>query len=405
MTDDELAGRFGTPLYVYRLEEIDAAVSELRGALPQPSKLLYSVKANPHPDIVAHLTATGCGLELSSLGELEVASLVGAPLERCVYTGPAKTEPEIVAVLKAGIGLMSVESELELRRLEHAARAVGHRCRVVLRVNPKRPARAAGLRMSAAVSQFGIGVEQLVARPFAIDQEAVDPIGTHVFTATNIDDPESLADAAVAAVRTACAVASAGILPLGFVDLGGGFASPYAVTGPRPALGGFASSLEPVLDTELPGWRTSAPSIAFESGRFLVGSSGTLVTSVIDVKRSGGTEFVVLDTGINHIGGMAGLRRLPPFHPELLLADGRDRSETAPVDVVGPLCTPLDRLASRHPLPSARPGDLVSIPNVGAYGLTASLLGFLSRPLPIEVVVRGDELVSATRIQLGRKCP
>jgi diaminopimelate decarboxylase len=73
-----------------------------------------------------------------------------------------------------------------------------------------------------------------------------------------------------------------------------------------------------------------------------------------------------------------------------------------PVDVVGPLCTPLDCWARDVRMAPVVPGDLLAVPNVGAYGLTASLIAFLSRPTPVEAVVDGERLISSGRIELVR---
>jgi len=56
-------------------------------------------------------------------------------------------------------------------------------------------------------------------------------------------------------------------------------------------------------------------------------------------------------------------------------------------DVVGPLCTPLDTLARNVELPAVVVGDLFGIFQSGAYGRSASPLGFLSHPPPPEVWV------------------
>ena len=56
-------------------------------------------------------------------------------------------------------------------------------------------------------------------------------------------------------------------------------------------------------------------------------------------------------------------------------------------NVVGPLCTPLDLLADKMELSRADVGDLVVVYQSGAYGLTASPLGFLGHPPPAEVLV------------------
>ena len=55
--------------------------------------------------------------------------------------------------------------------------------------------------------------------------------------------------------------------------------------------------------------------------------------------------------------------------------------------IVGPLCTPLDLLASRMELARADVGDLVVVFQSGAYGRSASPLGFLSHAEPVEVLI------------------
>ncbi|MFJ4673909.1 hypothetical protein ACIQAE_38870 [Kitasatospora purpeofusca] len=72
--------------------------------------------------------------------------------------------------------------------------------------------------------------------------------------------------------------------------------------------------------------------------------------------------------------------------------------------MVGPLCTPADVLARAVTMHVPPPGSVLAIPNVGAYGLTAALTGFLSRPLPA-VVVDGDSEAPASPRPPGRHYP
>jgi diaminopimelate decarboxylase len=149
----------------------------------------------------------------------------------------------------------------------------------------------------------------------------------------------------------------------------------------------------------------ASPRIAFESGRYLTGSCGRLLCTVQDVKYSRGERHVVLDAGINHLGGMQGLRRLGSAQIEVLLIDHigeQSKEEYADIThVVGPLCTPLDRWACLPGLAKLKPGDLVEVRNVGAYGLSASLLAFLSRDTPCEVVIDNEAVVAATRLSIS----
>lgn len=401
MTLEEIALRFGTPAYVYDLSAVRRARALLGGALPAGNELYYALKANPHPRVVATLTAAGCGAEVSSRGELDLALAEGVDPARVVFTGPAKAPAEIAHALEAGVAWISAESALELAAIDAAAAAAGRSARCLLRVNPAGDLREAGLAMTGGASQFGVDAAHVLAEPAAFAYPHVELCGLHLYVGSNIGSPEALLKAFELSLAGVPALVEALGMELEMLDLGGGFAHPYACNGDPEHLRDLATPLARLIGSTLgaasPGAR---PRIAFESGRYLSGSCGTLLTSVRDVKWSRGRRFVVLDSGINHLGGMHGLRRLRRLRPDLI--GGEDRGEPAPADVVGPLCTPLDAWGRDVSLPPVEPGDLLSVPNVGAYGLTASLVAFLGHELPVEVVLDGGDLVEATRQKLTR---
>ena len=112
--------------------------------------------------------------------------------------------------------------------------------------------------------------------------------------------------------------------------------------------------------------------------------------------------MIVLDTGIHHLGGMSGLGRIP--RPVIAMRNlTREPTTTAQVDIVGPLCSPLDSLARGITIPLPEVGDVLASPNVGAYGLSASLIGFLSHSAPKEVSVRGSEVIETWQLRTGHQ--
>jgi diaminopimelate decarboxylase len=128
--------------------------------------------------------------------------------------------------------------------------------------------------------------------------------------------------------------------------------------------------------------------LVIELGRYLVGEAGIYVCRVIDRKVSRGEVFLVTDGGLHHHLAASGnfgqvVRKNYPVVIGTRVSGGRRERAS----VVGPLCTPLDLLADRMELAEANPGDLVVVMQSGAYGYTASPLGFLSHPGPLEVVV------------------
>ncbi|CAL9567592.1 L-glutamyl-[BtrI acyl-carrier protein] decarboxylase [Streptomyces sp. enrichment culture] len=405
----ELAARYGTPLYVYDLDRVAAARQDLLDALPEPFSLFSAVKANPHPEVLRVL-ATGdgrvCRAEISSVGELAAALEAGFDPAGMLYTGPGKTDGELRDALGAGVRLFSVESLTDLEHVGAAAVAQGVEADCLLRINSASASATTSIRMTGRPSQFGIDAETLgEVLPRLRTVAGTRLAGAHFFPLSNASDEDSLVGEFRNTLAVAARLESEHGLPLRFVDIGGGFAAPYAVPGERPVYEKLRERLEDALDETFPRWRRGGVHFACESGRYLVGDSGVLLTRVVNIKESRGRTFVILDAGINTFGGMSGLGRLLPVavRPEgpgqaAQIADGTGLSAA----LVGPLCTPGDVLGRQVSLPALRVGDVLTIPNAGAYGPTASLLMFLGRPAPAEVLVRGGEVVSATRIEHGR---
>ena len=392
-----LVGRFGSPLYIYELSVLREARCDLARQLPADSSLVYSVKANPHPRLIEELHRMGCGVEVSSIGELDAALAAGVPAADVVHNGPAKTNAEISHALSSSVGLFSVDSVAQLRRLGDVASGRGQTVSALMRVNADTAVSGAGLTMTGTASQFGVDAAQIAQDPAAFAHPNVAVRGLHFYLGTNVAREEDL----IATFRTA--LEHTAVLrrllpgPIEILDLGGGFAAPYGRSGARSQY----PRLRAVLTELLAAFAPERPRVLFESGRYLTAECGRLAATVQDVKESKGRIFVLLDSGINHLGGMAGLRRVPPLMPELSAAD-EPPAEVIESDVVGPLCTPLDCWHRRAALPAVRPGDVVEVPNVGAYGLTGSLIGFLSHEPPTEVVVDHGEPVHISRLSLIR---
>ncbi|ONI81625.1 decarboxylase [Actinosynnema sp. ALI-1.44] len=383
-----------TPAYVYDLAEIRANQEALVRALPDRSILYYSLKANPHPDVLGTIRQGGARAEVCSRGELDAALATGWSADEILYTGPGKRDEDLAYAIKSGLDKFSVDSVTGLDQLDRIASAHGVQARCLLRVNDDQPVAGQGLAMTGVASQFGADTSWVLAEPekFTSRPNAIVS-GLHLYMGTNMTTVDDLVAQFRRSLDTGIELTE--VLrqhgaDMHMLDLGGGFGAPFARAGSAVALTGLKDELDRMLDGH-------DLVIAFESGRYLVGTAGTLYTTVLDVKRSHGKRVVVLDSGINHLGGMSGLRRLPPLVPDV----------TSPGDLsgamlAGPLCTPLDLWARSARIPDVRPGDVLAIPNVGAYGLYASLVAFLGHPLPVEVVVDGDAPPRISRLALTR---
>lgn len=400
-----LVARFGTPIYVYELDRVVAAYRDLRNSLPPGLIIYYSLKANPHPDIARALREAerwpSCRAEVSSVGELSMALEAGFAADECLYTGPGKTQDELITAITGGVRMFSVESLTDLTRAGSVALRMGTVIDCLLRINSISPGAATSIRMMGKPSQFGIDSETLgTLLPRLREVRGTRLVGAHFYSQSNARDENSLLGELQHSVITAARLQADLGLPMQVLDIGGGFAAPYAVPGERPVYRRLRVELGDTLDKHFPDWRSGMPQVICESGRYLVADCGELVSSVISIKESRGNRFVILDAGINTLGGMAGLGRLMPLAVRPDNRYGPEDMDAA--TLVGPLCTPGDVLGRNVQLHTLGVGDIVTVPNVGAYGVTASLLLFLSRPAPHEVVLRGGEVLTVSQLRVRR---
>jgi diaminopimelate decarboxylase len=389
---DELAERFGTPLYVYDFDVIERQVALLQAVLPSTIELAYAVKANPALAVVEHLGRLGLGADVASGGELATARRAGIEPDRIVMTGPGKRDDELVAAVTAGIRAVTVESPGELARLEAIAAAAGRVQPVLLRAAVSENARLERVRLVGddGAGKFGMDAADLAASARrAADSPHLDLLGLHAFGASNVLDAGALVEHVAATVRTARRLALSAGTTLRLVDAGGGLGIPYEPHEESLDLVRLGAGLTEITS----GWAAdpvlSEARLLLEPGRFLVGHAGAYVARVVDRKTVEGTIVAILDGGVHHV-----------LRPALVGQDHRiralgGRSEATgggrmvPVTVAGPLCSGLDVFSQAAIMTPPEVGDLVAVLDVGAYGFTESMPLFLSHPIPAEVAVRG----------------
>jgi len=388
----KLASKYGTPLFVYSRRVLDRKLDALRGALPPRFKVFYSVKANPNLAILEHFVARGCGLEVASAGEFQLALQAGCEPHNILFAGPGKTEAELAHVLSLGIGEIHLESLTEIKRICEINRRLNLRANVAIRLNPASSAEGGAMRMGGRSTPFGVDEENLDEFVDAVLAEAsLDFRGIHLFAGTQILDASILLGQFRHAIEIARSLSKRLGRPLNTLDFGGGLGIPYFMHEKELDLEqlhtGLATFfLEIEADPAFAGTQ-----FVVEPGRFLVGEAGIYLARVIDIKFSRGKKFLVLDGGMNHhLAASGNLGQTIKRNYPVALVSKLDRRGVEDVDVVGPLCTPLDTVARNTKLPCAEIGDLFGIFQSCAYGRSASPLGFLSHPAPPEVLVDVD---------------
>ena len=385
---EELAERFGTPLYVYDGDVLAAKIAGLRRELHPALEIFYSLKANPNISVFDVLRAGGARAEVSSLVELRTALAAGTPPENVIFLGPGKSERELVGCLEAGIHAIVCESFAELEDIERLASARGVRQRVLLRVNPECAIGGSRLTMGGKPRQFGIDEAQVLsAGNLAKKFQYADVAGVHVYLGTRILDAEVVGKNTRYILDLADRVAHSTGIRLDTVDIGGGLGVAY-FDGERdidPAE--VAAQINPQLEAFVADHPDTR--LIMESGRYLAGSAGVYVLGVRYVKESMGERFAIADGGTHHHMAAVGIGSFVKrnFPAALLSRRADEAGEAEQWNVTGPLCTPNDSILKHASLPPLLPGDLLGILCSGAYGPSASPGLFLSHGFPAEVLV------------------
>ena len=380
--DDWVEQAGDTPLFVYDMAIVAARIARFRAAMPVSDRH-YAIKANPHPALLTAIAPLVDGLDVASAGELAKALAV-KPAAAISFAGPGKRDDELAAAIVAGATL-NVESEGEAARGFAIGARLGRTPRMAVRVNPDIELRGSGMRMGGRASPFGVDAVRAAALVREILASGADWRGFHIYAGSQALDAGALIETQAATLDLAARLADeAGAAPP-LVNLGGGFGVPYFandiavdVEAIGAALGNALASRAALL---------AETRFAIELGRWLVAEAGVYLTRVIDVKQSQGESFVIVDGGLNHQLAASGnfgtvVRRNYP----LAVAARMGEAATDPVSVVGPLCTPLDRLGDKVALPPVAVGDLIAIFMAGAYGASASPTAFLGHPPASEVV-------------------
>jgi diaminopimelate decarboxylase len=385
----EMAEKYGTPYFVYDRRVFDEKLDLLQRSLPHRFRIFYSVKANPNQAILRHFLSRGCGLEIASSGEFHQALQAGCDPRQMLFAGPGKTEAELELVLSHDIGEIHLESAIEASRVGAISRRLGRRANVAIRVNPAGEAEGGAMRMGGRPAPFGVDEEVLDDLvDLVTNDRQLDLRGIHLFTGTQILDAKVLSNQYRHGLEVASRVAKKIGGPLHTVDFGGGLGIPYFSHEQELDLVQLRADLAALFAETENDPSFEETEFLVEPGRYLAGEAGLYVARVNDIKVSRGKKFLILDGGMNHhLAASGNLGQTIKRNYPVALINKLETQADDIVDVVGPLCTPLDTLARNVALPSAEIGDLFGIFQSGAYARSASPLGFLSHAAPPEIWV------------------
>ncbi len=380
---EELATKFGTPLYIYSYHTLIDHFLKLKNAFSRINSLIcYSVKANSNLAILKALVDKGAGLDIVSGGELFRAIKVGCPPEKIVYASVGKTDKEIEEAIRMRILFFNVESVPELKNINRISKKLNRVTQVAIRINPDvEPKTHKYITTGKITNKFGIDFKS--ATQIFLLRKALSNVrisGLHIHIGSQITKAEPYV-AAIGKMVDFIEKLRKKAIRLEYLNIGGGLGIIYDKETPQTAEK-FARKVLPLL-------KRTGLKIILEPGRFIVGQAGVLVVKVLYIKSTPRKKFVIVDGGMNDLIRPA---LYDAYHQVLpLWATGDGQRATEKVDVVGPICESADFFAKDRKLPRIKEDDYLVIMSAGAYGFSMSS-NYNSRCRPEEVVVVKDKV-------------
>jgi diaminopimelate decarboxylase len=382
---DRIAEDVGTPAYVYSTAMVRDRFARLDGALaPLPHRVHYTLKANSNAGVLRVLKELGAGVDVVSGGELYRAQRAGFRGDDIVFGGVGKTERELREALEAGVLLINVESESEVRLLDRIAAELGVVAPVGLRVNPEVTVDSSHryIKTGEKGAKFGVPFDDVLSVAAVTAQlPHTRLIGLDMHIGSQLFRLDPYIDGVERLVGLLEQLRSSGIDTVRYLDIGGGLGVSYDDE-ETPDLQRFAGALvSRVQPTGL--------TLLMEPGRFVVGNAGMLLTRVLYRKHSGGRDFLITDAGMTEL--------IRPSHYDAYhrIEAVNPRGGRMTADVVGPVCESGDFLALDREMDQAVAGDLLAVYDVGAYGYVMAS-NYNTRPRGAEVLVDGDRYAVLT---------
>ncbi|MEV8037665.1 diaminopimelate decarboxylase [Streptomyces sp. NPDC086182] len=351
------------------LDGVGETVTSLHRAFRDFPQILhaFAAKANCLVPVLEELRRNGMGCEVASAGELAQALEAGFEPEHIVFDSPAKTRAELDLALSLGIAV-NADSFQELSRLDEILATRRSRSRIGVRVNPQIGGGSiTAMSTATTTSKFGIplqdeGNRQRLLRTYQ-DRPWLTWVHTHI--GSQGCPPDLIAQGIAKAVDFAEEINTRlGRRQVTGIDIGGGLPVNFDTDETTPGFDTYVGHLR----EHAPALFSGPYEIVTEFGRSVLAKNGFTAAYVEYTKTAGGRPVA-----ITHAGAQVATRTVfaPDAWPLRIEAhdpDGRAKhGPPVPQDIAGPCCFAGDLLARDRALPLLDAGDLVVVPDTGAY--------------------------------------
>lgn len=383
---EKIAQHYGTPFHIYDEKGIRETTSKLKKAFAgiKGFKEFYAVKALPNPSILKIMHEEGFGMDCSSIAELALSRKIGAAPSDIMFTSNNTSPEDFEAALSLGGCILNLD---DITLVEKTPKMPELIC---FRYNPGERRTGNSIIGNPIEAKYGVAHHQIIDAYKLAMEKGAKRFGIHTMLASNERDYTYMVETARMLLNLVEEIGSALGIKFEFTNIGGGLGIPYRPEDNDLDLDSMGKEIT-ALFNEFKDKHGYAPALFMESGRYMTGPHGVLVTRAIN-KKEIYRRYVGVDACMSSLmrPGMYG-----SYHHIDVLGK-EDMPKTLVADVVGSLCENNDKFAVQRELPAIEDGDLLIIQDTGAHG-HAMCFNYNGKLRPKELMLKQDGSVDMIR--------
>ena len=358
---EAIMDKYPTPFHIYDEKAIRKNAREFKKAFSwnRGFKEFFAVKACPNPYIMKILEKEGFGADCSSIAELILSQKTGIAGEDIMFSSNDTPAEEFIKARK----LKAIINLDDISHIDYLEKHAGLPELICFRYNPGPLKKGNVIIGHPEEAKYGFTREQLFEGYRICRDKGVKRFGIHTMVASNELDPDYFVETAEILFHLIVEISHALNIRFEFANLSGGVGIPYRPEQERIDLQIMARGIREKYERIIAANGFAPLKIYTESGRYITGPYGYLVSKVLHIKDTY-KKFAGLDAC------MANLMRpaLYGAYHHITVVGKEKRPHDVLYDVTGSLCENNDKFAIDRMLPRLAPGDAVVIHDTGAHG-------------------------------------
>ncbi len=375
----DIAKKYGTPTYCYSYDRLKQNINNFQKNFRSFSPLIcFAVKSNTNVNLIREIKKFGLGADVVSKGELMIALKAGVSPKKIVFSGVGKTSEEINFAVEKKILLINAESESEIREIDRIAKIKKRKVKIGIRLNPNTDAKTLS-QISTGKKENKFGVNEKIFFKlvnFCKSSKNIDlkclsvHIGSQILDYKPYEKMLKVIDRIIHKINHG----------FEFIDLGGGMGISYTHEDRKLNYTKYNEIIKKFL-------KKHKSKIIFEPGRSIIGNTGTLISKIIYIKKNDSKNFIILDAAMNDLirPALYGARH------KILPSIKSKKKSNKTYEFVGPICESTDKFNTLKNFQELKEKDLITICDVGAYGMSLSS-NYNVRLKPPEILIKGSKI-------------